>query len=185
MAVWWVWIYTSWVTNWLDPERTPVRLALFAIMLAGLVLSTCHSRGFRRVGPPLRAAHASIQVGRTLFTLWAVGGHAPSPSISAASWPGSASPALLDPGRTRGGRDRLALWIVALASNIWGRRMGFWTPGLGRSTTADWDVEGGHMAERCGLFVIIALGESILVTGATFSSLAWTCPWCWPSCRHS
>ena len=21
MAVWWVWIYTSWVTNWLDPEQ--------------------------------------------------------------------------------------------------------------------------------------------------------------------
>jgi low temperature requirement protein LtrA len=52
--------------------------------------------------------------------------------------------------------------------------MGFWTPRLGHSTTADWDVEGGHMAERCGLFIIIALGESILVTGATFSTLEWT-----------
>src|SRR5258705_8854484 len=40
MAVWWVWIYTSWATNWLDPERTSVRLMLFALMLAGLVLST-------------------------------------------------------------------------------------------------------------------------------------------------
>ena len=40
LAVWWVWIYTSWVTNWLDPETTPVRLMLFALMLAGLVLST-------------------------------------------------------------------------------------------------------------------------------------------------
>ena len=39
MGVWWVWIFTSWVTNWLDPERTPVRLMLFALMLAGLVLS--------------------------------------------------------------------------------------------------------------------------------------------------
>ena len=27
LAVWWVWIYTSWITNWLDPERTPVRAA--------------------------------------------------------------------------------------------------------------------------------------------------------------
>ena len=34
---------------------------------------------------------------------------------------------------------------------------------------ADWDVDGGHMAERCALFVIIALGESLLVTGATFA----------------
>src|SRR6476620_7361789 len=40
MAVWSVWIYTSWVTNWLDPDQTPVRLMLFALMLAGLPLST-------------------------------------------------------------------------------------------------------------------------------------------------
>jgi low temperature requirement protein LtrA len=39
---------------------------------------------------------------------------------------------------------------------------------------ADWVVEGGHMAERCAGFIIIALGESIVVTGATFADLAWT-----------
>jgi len=38
----------------------------------------------------------------------------------------------------------------------------------------DWTVEGGHMAERCALFIIIALGESIVVTGATFSGIVWT-----------
>jgi low temperature requirement protein LtrA len=38
----------------------------------------------------------------------------------------------------------------------------------------DWVVEGGHMAERCAGFIIIALGESIVVTGATFADLAWT-----------
>jgi low temperature requirement protein LtrA len=35
-------------------------------------------------------------------------------------------------------------------------------------------VEGGHMAERCAGFIIIALGESIVVIGATFAELAWT-----------
>ena len=35
LAVWWVWIYTSWTTNWLDPERLPVRLCMFSLMLAG------------------------------------------------------------------------------------------------------------------------------------------------------
>ena len=40
LAVWWVWVFTSWITNWLDPEKTPVRLMLFAMMLGGLVLST-------------------------------------------------------------------------------------------------------------------------------------------------
>ena len=49
---------------------------------------------------------------------------------------------------------------------------GFWVPGLGRSGTADWNVDGAHMAERCALFVIIALGESLLVTGATAAAAA-------------
>jgi low temperature requirement protein LtrA len=40
----------------------------------------------------------------------------------------------------------------------------------------DWNVDGGHMAERCALFVIIALGESLLVTGATFAELTWDLP---------
>jgi Predicted membrane protein len=51
--------------------------------------------------------------------------------------------------------------------------LGYWTPGLGRSVTADWDIAGGHLAERCGLFVILALGESILINGATFAELTW------------
>src|ERR1700754_1997419 len=40
LAVWWVWIYTSWATNWLDPQSTPVRILLFALMAAGLLMST-------------------------------------------------------------------------------------------------------------------------------------------------
>ena len=50
----------------------------------------------------------------------------------------------------------------------------FGTPGFGASTVQDWFVEGGHMAERCAGFIIIALGESIVVTCATFAELDWT-----------
>jgi low temperature requirement protein LtrA len=50
----------------------------------------------------------------------------------------------------------------------------FWIPKYGASEVADWVVEGGHMAERCAGFIIIALGESIVVTGATFADLPWT-----------
>ena len=52
--------------------------------------------------------------------------------------------------------------------------MRFRIPVLGASLTADWIVEGGHMAERCAGFIIIALGESVVVTGATFADAAWT-----------
>jgi low temperature requirement protein LtrA len=68
------------------------------------------------------------------------------------------------------------LWIAALGIEYLGPIAYFYVPGLGRSRTADWKVDGAHMAERCALFVIIALGESILVTGATAASLPVTGP---------
>src|SRR6187551_3465015 len=46
LAVWWVWVYTSWITNWLNPEMTPVRLLLFLLTLGGLVLSTSIPKAF-------------------------------------------------------------------------------------------------------------------------------------------
>jgi low temperature requirement protein LtrA len=177
MAVWWVWIYTSWITNWLDPERIPVRLMLFAIMLAGLILSSSIPRAFAELGLVFALAHASIQIGRTLFMLWGVRGHV-SLTLNfrrILAWL-CGSGVFWIAGGVAEGEWRLALWVIALVIEYTGPSTGFWTPGLGRSTTADWNVEGGHLAERCGLFVIIALGESILVTGATFSNLAWSPP---------
>ncbi|MDR6289507.1 low temperature requirement protein LtrA [Inquilinus ginsengisoli] len=173
LAVWWVWIYTSWVTNWLDPERTPVRLLLLVLMLAGLILSTSLPEAFAEKGLAFAGAYVFMQVGRSLFMAAAVRRHSAGNFrnfqritawliLSALFWIA---------GAFTEAEVRLALWAAALAIEYVSPSLGFWTPGLGRSTTADWDVEGGHMAERCGLFVIIALGESILVTGATFAEL--------------
>jgi low temperature requirement protein LtrA len=176
LAVWWVWIYTSWSTNWLDPETTPVRLMLFALMLAGLVLSTSLPKAFAGHGWAFAGAYVAMQLGRSLFVLRALAGRSPANFLNfqrIALWFGLSAPlwlagAWLDP------EQRLVLWTLALIVDYAAPAFGFWTPGLGRSTTADWDVEGGHLAERCGLFVIIALGESIVVTGAKFADLAWT-----------
>jgi len=176
MAVWWVWIYTSWVTNWLDPERTPVRLLLFALMLAGLVLSTSIPKAFDAKGLAFAGAYVFMQVGRCLFMLWALKGHSPGNYrnfLRITSWL-TLSAVFWIAGALAEGEWRLGLWLAALAIEYVSPSLYFWTPGLGRSTTADWDVEGGHMAERCGLFIIIALGESILVTGAKFGNLPWT-----------
>jgi low temperature requirement protein LtrA len=176
LAVWWVWIFTSWVTNWIDPDRTPVRLMLFILMLAGLVLSTSLPRAFETRGLAFVTAYVFMQVGRSLFMLWALKPHSPGNFrnfqritawlvLAGVFWMAGA---FADAGL------RFGIWAVALALEYVSPSLGFWTPGLGRSATADWDVEGSHMAERCGLFIIIALGESILVTGATFSNLEWT-----------
>jgi low temperature requirement protein LtrA len=176
MAVWWVWIFTSWVTNWLDPDRPPVRLMLFVLMLAGLVLSTSLPEAFEARGLAFAAAYVFMQVGRSLFMLWALRGHSSGNRRNfqrITVWLALAGVLWLAGGLADHG-GRLGLWALALFVEYLSPSVGFWTPCLGRSTTADWDIEGSHMAERCGLFIIIALGESILVTGATFSTLSWT-----------
>ena len=75
LAVWWVWIYTSWVTNWLDPERVPVRFLLLSIMLAGVVMSSALPMAFESRAVAFACAYTTIQVGRTAFFLRAVKGH--------------------------------------------------------------------------------------------------------------
>jgi low temperature requirement protein LtrA len=70
--------------------------------------------------------------------------------------------------------QRLMLWIPALALELAAPAAGYWLPGRGRAATTDYDIEGGHFAERCQLFIIIALGESIVVTGATASAAGLT-----------
>ena len=175
LAVWWVWIYTSWVTNWLDPERLPVRLCLFALMLAGLLMSASIPDAFGERGLLFACAYVSMQVGRTAFFLYAIRNSARNfvrsfqrlfiwLCLSAVFWLA---------GGFAEGQQRFILWCIAFFIEFISPAVLFWVPGLGRSSTTDWDVEGNHMAEHCALFVIIALGESLLVTGATFADQQW------------
>jgi low temperature requirement protein LtrA len=176
LAVWWVWVYTSWITNWLNPEKTPVRLLLFALTLGGLVLSTSIPAAFDGRGLWFAIAYAAMQVGKTVF-LWA--STLPSQSLARAnairitSWL-ALSAIFWIAGGLAEGPARLVLWAIALVIEYISPAVRFWIPRYGASSVADWVVEGGHMAERCAGFIIIALGESIVVTGATFAELTWT-----------
>jgi low temperature requirement protein LtrA len=174
LAVWWVWVYTSWVTNWLNPELTPVRVLLFSLMLGGLVLSTSIPKAFESRGLWFAIAYASMQVGRTVFLLAsAPPGRTRMNAVRILVWL-SASAIFWIAGGLVQGHSRLILWTVALAIEYISAAVRFWVPTYGASSIDDWAVEGGHIAERCAGFIIIALGESIVVTGATFADLAWT-----------
>ncbi len=176
LAVWWVWVFTSWVTNWLDPEKTPVRLLLFAMMLGGLVLSTSIPKAFEERGLWFAIAYAAMQVGKTIFLWLSTPASRPRTRMNAiriAAWL-STSAIFWIAGGLADGQSRLALWAVALVIEYVSPAVRFWIPRYGASSVADWMIEGSHMAERCALFIIIALGESIVVIGATFADLAWT-----------
>jgi low temperature requirement protein LtrA len=176
LAVWWVWVYTSWITNWLNPEMTPVRVLLFLLMLGGLVLSTSIPKAFESRGLWFAGAYAAMQVGRTIFLLVSIPPSRPLARMNAVrilAWL-STSAVFWIAGGFAQGHQRLLLWALALGIEYLSPAVRFWIPKYGSSAVADWVVEGGHMAERCAGFIIIALGESIVVTGATFADLAWT-----------
>lgn len=172
-AVWWVWIYTTWVANWLDPERANVRLMLILLMLGGLVLSSSIPGAFGKNGWLFAAAYCSMQIGRSLYMVWASRGVHPARARSflritfwlLLSLPLWIAGALATP------EQRLFLWAAALLVDYSGPALFYPTPVLGRSKADDWDISGAHMAERCALFVIISLGEGVLITGATFAEL--------------
>ena len=175
LAVWWVWINTSWVTNWLDPETLPVRLMLLALTLAGLFVTAALPRAFDERGLTFASAYVTMQLLRTTFTVWVFRGSDRSQALNFERilvWL-TASGVFWIAGGLADGGTRLACWAVSLAIEFAAPSLGFRVPGLGRSVTGDWNVEGAHFAERCGLFIIIALGESILVAGANFSGLEW------------
>jgi low temperature requirement protein LtrA len=173
LAVWWVWIFTAWVTNWLDPDKMPVRGMLVVLMLLGLVLSASIPEAFGDKGLLFACAYVAMQVGRSLFMAYAVK-QASSLHyrnfiriciwliVSGVFW---IAGGLLEH------EARLVAWLIAIAIEYAGPASGFFVPGLGKSTADDWDVSGAHMAERCALFIIICLGEAILVSGRTFSEL--------------
>lgn len=176
LAVWWVWVYTAWVTNWLDPELTPVRILLFLMMLGGLVLSTTIPTAFEGRGLWFAIAYATMQVGRTAFWMFATPRHRTAVrhnAIRILTWL-SISAVLWIAGGLSEGETRLWLWIAAVTWEYVSPAVRFWVPKLGFSSVEAWAVEGSHMAERCALFVIIALGEAVVVNGATFAELEWT-----------
>lgn len=176
LAVWWVWIFTSWITNWLDPERTPIRVMLFALMIAGLLLSTSIPKAFESKGLAFAFAFVAMQVGRSVFTWLSIPKSEPAMRMNLlriSCWL-AISGVFWIAGGFADGQTRLVLWSIAVAFEFSGPALRFRIPGLGASSLQDWEVEGGHMAERCALFIIIALGESIVVTGTTFAEIPWT-----------
>lgn len=176
LAVWWAWVYTTWVANWANPDRVPVRLLLLMVMFASMVMAVAMPKAFETgaedMGLVFALSYSGLQVLRTLFMVWAMGRDERAAGInmlrilawfvgSAGFWLAGALAELSE--------RRITLWTVALAIEYLGPSQGYRVPLLGRSDPSEWRISGGHMAERCALFVIIALGEGIIVTGSSFA----------------
>ena len=169
-AVWLGWQYTCWVTNWFNPENLRVRLMLFALMIVGLAMSATIPAAYAEAGLGFALCYAAIQVGRTAFVLANLrASDALTPNFRRIFVWVCLSAALWIAGGLSQGPYRLGFWIGGVLCEYIAPMIGFALPVLGRSKTTEWTIAGGHLAERNQLFVMIALGESILATGASFS----------------
>ena len=171
LVVWWAWIYTTWMVNWFDPQSVIVRVVLMGVALASLLMSAAIPTALTSHAPLFAGAYVAMQVGRNVAEMLLVRRGEPlRPVFELVVMWSCASGILWIAGALVPSSTRFALWGPALAVDLLAPWVGFRTPWLGRSRTEDWDIEGGHFADRFQAFVIIALGESIVVAGATASA---------------
>ncbi|HEX4691367.1 MAG TPA: low temperature requirement protein A [Solirubrobacteraceae bacterium] len=173
LVVWWAWNYTTWVTNELDPESIAVRALLIAIMLASLVLAIAIPEAFGSRAGLFAGSYVAIQVGRHLFLTFVASGPGTRERERAERiliWFAAAG-VLWIAGAFADGTARTLLWVAALCVDYVAPLVTYRVPGMRRITSEAWTVGTAHFAERFQLFIIIALGESIVITGATTSEL--------------
>ena len=148
--VWQLWAYTTWVTNWLDPDRFPVRLLLLALMVISLVMSAALQSAFTDSGLLVGSSYAVMQIGRSIFAVWALRGQPLAANFQRIlAWCCVSGALAVSGGLTAGVLPRALLWLAAVGVDLLGGAVGFWTPGLGSTPTRAWNIEGGHFAERC------------------------------------
>jgi low temperature requirement protein LtrA len=170
-AVYWSWNYTTWTTNELDTETVPVRLLLLGLMLVSLLMSVAIPKAFEGQALLFAASYVAIQVGRHSFLAFAAADSGTVERERAGrilTW-FVAVGVLWIAGALVEGTGRYVLWLVALALDYYAPFVTYWVPGRRRLPPETWNVGTEHFAERFGLFIILTLGESIVITGATTS----------------
>ncbi len=173
LVVWWAWNYTTWVTNELDPDSIAVRLLLIGLMLGSLLMAVAIPQAFGAHGLLFAGSYVAIQVGRHMFLTFVAAEPGTIERERAArilTWFVAAG-VLWIAGGLADDDLRWALWLAALAVDYAAPLVLYWVPGRPRLASSTWEVETAHFAERFQLFVIIALGETIVLTGSTTAGL--------------
>jgi low temperature requirement protein LtrA len=155
--LWWAWAAYAWLTSTVNPDEGIVRLAMFGAMAAMLVASLSVPGAFGGDALVFAAAYTVVRVAH--LGLYALAGRGDPELLHAVATiaPTSlASSALLLGAAALDGGAQAAVWVTAVAIDLAGP---FVSRGRG------WRLAAGHFAERHGLIVIIAIGESIVAVG--------------------
>jgi low temperature requirement protein LtrA len=156
-VLWWSWGGYAWLTSVVDPEEGAVRLAIFVAMAAFLVAALCVPGAFGHDALLFACAYAVVRAAHiVLFMLASRDDPALRQSVLGLAVSTAIGAGLLFVAAAASGDLRVALWGIALLLDTGGPFL-FGQDG--------WKLAPGHFAERHGLVVIIALGESIVAIG--------------------
>jgi low temperature requirement protein LtrA len=171
LAVWWAWNYTAWATNWLDPERGLAALLMVVLMILSLVLAAAIPRAFEDRALEFAVSYVALQVLRSAFMVGAFprGSRMRRNFAQLLAWSAIAGAVWIFGAVALDGDARLIAWGAAVVLDVAAPVHGFRLPGVRGTPTEEWPLAGAHLAERCRLVLMIALGESVLRVGLTFS----------------
>jgi low temperature requirement protein LtrA len=170
VALYWAWNYTTWMTNWFDPETAPVRGVLVFVMGASLLMAVAIPEGFGEYALLFACAYSGLQIGRNAFVVAVTPRGLFNRNFrQILAWSVLSAPLWVAGGIVDSEALRWVLWLGALGLDLAAPLMAYWLPGVGATAMSHWQIEGAHFGERFQLFVIIALGESIVLAGATAS----------------
>jgi low temperature requirement protein LtrA len=155
--LWWAWTAYAWLTSVVDPEEGLVRLALFAAMAALLIAALTVPQAFTDRALEFALAYGVVRAGHiALFALASREDRQLRQSVSGLAVGTAAGVGLLIVGSFFDGTGQAVLWTLALVLDM-GEPYLFGSEG--------WKLVPGHFAERHGLIIIVALGESIVALG--------------------
>ncbi|MGH2960591.1 MAG: low temperature requirement protein A [Solirubrobacterales bacterium] len=156
-VLWWSWVGYAWLTSVVDPEEGAVRIAIFAAMAAFLIAALCVPQAFGGLALEFALAYGVVRAGQiALFLLASRDDPALHRSIVGLGISTAIGVGLLVGASFLDGVPQGGLWVLALLLDMGGPYL-FGSEG--------WKLEPAHFAERHGLIIIIALGESIVAIG--------------------
>jgi low temperature requirement protein LtrA len=158
-VLWWCWVGYAWLTSVVDPEEGAVRIAIFAAMASLLVTALAVPHVFNDAGLVFAISYGFARYAQIVL-LYIAGRENENlrhSVIVGLVFSSTIAIALLVVASQLTGAAQGALWVAALALDMGGPAF-FGVEG--------WMLVPGHFAERHGLIVLIAIGESIVALGA-------------------
>jgi low temperature requirement protein LtrA len=174
LAILTVWSYTSWAATMFRVDNSGTRRMVLAVMLLGLFMNASVTSAFTTSGWPFVVPLLAIQLGRTVWTIASVPDALHREHYRRVLIWFLATTPLWIVGAVEGIEMRLLWWAIATAIELIGTWLAHPVPGR-RLQSDNVAFDAGHMLERCRLFLLIALGETVLATGSAIveASMTW------------